>query len=212
MSFLAKSSHVRYRSRHQATMSSPDSPKHLEERERRSRSPKGRERRSRSRDGERDSKSGRRFNEERPRVADGPGEKSQEARKFEWRREPASERPRADNPMERPRQRGRMDRPHHATGGGEQQHVRQVERSKAPESMGPSSIRREPGHWSERKPTRGMAWGHDDRQAPDSNRQTSQGRSDQADRWQRDMFKGSTAETVDTGDESRRSAFANFEF
>ena len=131
--------------------------------------------------------------------------------------------------------------PRHATSGGEQPRARQVERSRPTEPTGSSSNRREPGRWTERKPAAAMGtggWSHDDRQErqarqvypnPNPNRQAAgsngqasagradvtggnRGRSDQVDRWQRDMFKGPTAGRVTAVDESRRSAFANFEF
>ena len=218
-------------------MSSPDSPRDRsrspkpapEEHARRSRSPKRAEERSRSpkRDVERDSTSGRR---ERPREADGAGERTHGSRKLEWRREPA--RPRGSNPMQphsterRDSVRGgshrppdRMDRPRHATVAwrGDQSRAQQVDRSRPPEPMGPGSNRRDPGRWAERKPA---AWSHEDRQARPATGSNGapagrsgaggeSGRSEQVDRWQRDLFKGTAPTAVD---ESRRAAFANFEF
>ena len=227
-------------------MSSPDSPRDrsrspkpaAQEHERRSRSPKRAEERSRSpkrdaersrspkRDAERDSTSRRR---ERPREADGAGERTHGARKLEWRREPA--RPRGGNPMQphperRDSVRGgshrppdRMDRARHATSGGDQSRARQFDRSRPQQPMGPSSNRRDPGRWAERKPA---AWSHDDRQArpaAGSNGASAgrsgacgePGRSEQVDRWQRDLFTA-TAGRATAVDDSRRAAFANFEF
>jgi len=217
-------------------MSSPDSPRDrsrspkpaAQEHERRSRSPKRAGERSRSpkRDAERDSTSGRR---ERPREADGAGERTHGARKLEWRREPA--RPRGSNPMQphpehKDSVRGgshrppdRMDRARHATSGGDQSRARQFDRSRPQDPMGQSSNRRDPRRWAERKPA---AWSHDDRQArpaagsngASAGRPGAGGeprRSDQVDRWQRDLFTA-TAGRATAVDDSRRAAFANFEF
>jgi hypothetical protein len=202
------------------------SPKHAQERERRPRSPKHAGERSRS--PKRDAEPGRRKFEWRREPAPDPTQPREPAYMQPFDASVYAGRRYSARGGSQPHPHGRMDRPRHATSGGEQPRARQDDRSRPPEPMGSSSNRRGFGRWTEPKPAAGMGtggWSHDDRQARQaagSNGQTSaggadwaggnKGRSDQVDRWQRDMLKGPTARRAPAVDEARRSAFANFEF
>ena len=202
------------------------SPKHAQERERRPRSPKHAGERSRS--PKRDAEPGRRKFEWRREPAPDPTQPREPAYMQPFDASVYAGRRYSARGGSQPHPHGRMDRPRHATSGGEQPRARQDDRSRPPEPMGSSSNRRGFGRWTEPKPAVGMGtggWSHDDRQARQaagSNGQTSaggadwaggnKGRSDQVDRWQRDMLKGPTARRAPAVDEARRSAFANFEF
>ena len=87
---------------------------------------------------------------------------------------------------------------------------------------GREPIKGQPLRQNEPRPP--MMWGHDDRNAPTRTRpqgqgphMASNGRADQVDRWQRDMFPAAAGEAkpdrrMNPIADERRKAFANFEW